>query len=147
MDLLFQLPRMSRLRTTVSKLLALGGLTVASGSTLAYYRYALLGDNAAECRPRAGSVNNFKDFKDTDTVVSERVQNDWDDNWDHRKPMRKKEDPTMVVVEKDYEPSTIPITPEVPKSTATRHVILVRHGQYEMESHDDVNRVLTALGR
>ena len=136
----------SRLRTTVSKLLALGGLTVASGSTLAYYRYALLGDNSAECRPHAGP-GNFKDFKDTDAIVSERVQNDWDDNWDRRKPMRKKEEPAMVVVEKEGEPLTIPITPEVPKPTATRHVILIRHGQYEMESHDDVNRVLTPLGR
>ena len=30
---------------------------------------------------------------------------------------------------------------------ATRHVILVRHGQYNMDSKDDRNRTLTELGR
>lgn len=143
---------MSRLRTTVSKLLALGGLTVASGSTLAYYRYSLLGDNA-ECRPHAPH-NNFKDFKDTDSIVNEQVKKDWDDDWDRRKPLKVNknisDDKTIVVLEKDGETSTIPVIPpipEKPKATATRHVILVRHGQYEMESSHDVNRILTTVGR
>jgi len=140
---------MSRLRTTVSKLLTLGGLTVASGSTLAYYRYSLLGENA-ECRPHAPNV----EFKDTDTIVSEqKSQKPWDDDWDRRKQIRSKklkEDPSIVVLDKDGDLNTIPATPPKPverKPTATRHVILVRHGQYEMDHTDKEKKILTQLGR
>ena len=33
------------------------------------------------------------------------------------------------------------------KSTASRNLILIRHGQYEMGPSDDKNRVLTLLGK
>lgn len=141
---------MARLRTTVSKLFALGGLTVASGSTLAYYRYSLLGENA-ECRPHSSPT--VREFKDTDTIVNERVRNDWDDDWDRRKPIKVKQhlkDDKMVVVEKDGEISNVSVVspqPEVIKPTATRHVLLVRHGQYVMDTNDSEKKVLTTLGR
>ena len=142
---------MSRLKTTVSRLLAIGGLTVASGSTLAYYRYSLLGD--AECRPHAFTKTvPVAEFKDTDAIVAERVSKSWDDDWDRRKHIRDKrkvEDPPIVLVNKDGEANTVPATqtPEMIKPTATRHVILVRHGQYEMDHKDRSKKVLTQLGR
>lgn len=140
---------MSRLKTTVSKLLAIGGLTVASGSSLAYYRYSILGD--AECRPCVKPMS-AAEFKDTDTIVSERVSKAWDDDWDCRKNIcvkKKVEDPSIVVVNKDGETNTVPVIPdpEKIKSTATRHVILVRHGQYEMDHKDRSKKILTQLGR
>ena len=145
---------MSRLKTTVSRLLAIGGLTVASGSTLAYYRYSLLGD--AECRPHAfAKTGPVAEFKYTDAIVAERVSKSWDDDWDRRKHIREKrksneeQQPPIVLVNKDGEASTMTTSPapEVIKPTATRHVILVRHGQYEMDHKDRNKKVLTQLGR
>lgn len=145
---------MSRLKTTVSKLLAIGGLTVASGSTLAYYRYSLLGD--AECRPNAFAKSGpVAEFKDTDAIVAEQVSKSWDDDWDRRKYIREKrkipeeQQPPIVLVNKDGEASTVTPSPvsEAIKPTATRHVILVRHGQYEMDHKDRSKKVLTELGR
>ena len=146
---------MSRMKTTVSRLLAIGGLTVASGSTLAYYRYSLLGD--AECRPHAFSKTGpVAEFKDTDAIVTERVSKSWDDDWDRRKLITREkrktteeQQPPIVLVNKDGEASTVTPSPapEVIKPTATRHVILVRHGQYEMDHKDRNKKVLTQLGR
>ena len=42
----------------------------------------------------------------------------------------------------DYNEKLKKVTP-----TATRHLILIRHGQYEMKPSEDKNRVLTALGK
>lgn len=50
----------------------------------------------------------------------------WDDNWDLRDPQ--------------FMGKT-----ECPK--ATRHLILIRHGQYHIENDDDKDRTLTQLGR
>jgi len=146
---------MSRMKTTVSRLLAIGGLTVASGSTLAYYRYSLLGD--AECRPHAfAKTGPVAEFKDTDAIVTERVSKSWDDDWDRRKLITREkrktteeQQPPIVLVNKDGEASTVTSSPapEVIKPTATRHVILVRHGQYEMDHKDRNKKVLTQLGR
>ena len=51
----------------------------------------------------------------------------WDDDWDFRKPTAERK--------------------EKHGSGAVRHIILVRHGQYEESSHEDAKRVLTPLGR
>ena len=32
------------------------------------------------------------------------------------------------------------------KSSATRHLLLIRHGQYNLEGKDDSQRILTELG-
>jgi serine/threonine-protein phosphatase PGAM5 len=52
---------------------------------------------------------------------------EWDGNWDGRLHLRQKS--------KDGPPAP------------TRHIILVRHGQYDESSKDDERRVLTDLGR
>ena len=51
----------------------------------------------------------------------------WDDDWDFRKPTAERK--------------------EKHGSGAVRHIILVRHGQYEESSSEDAKRVLTPLGR
>jgi serine/threonine-protein phosphatase PGAM5 len=53
----------------------------------------------------------------------------WDYNWDHRSVGQKL-------------PSTAPSS-----STKTRHILLVRHGQYEQGFPDDQQQILTLLGR
>ncbi|XP_053680739.1 serine/threonine-protein phosphatase Pgam5, mitochondrial [Anopheles nili] len=69
----------------------------------------------------------------------------WDWNWDHRdpkslvKPLKKVNDPEA---QNDYNKAL-----EQKKTRAVRHLILVRHGQYNMEGLTDSQRTLTALGR
>lgn len=56
---------------------------------------------------------------------------EWDANWDFREP------------EKDGDGK-----PVKPRALGPhRHVILVRHGQYDETHDDDARRVLTPLGR
>lgn len=54
----------------------------------------------------------------------------WDSNWDQMAP----------------KPPVDGETPP-PKPTATRHLILVRHGQYEMNHSESDKKVLTEIGR
>lgn len=70
---------------------------------------------------------------------------EWDSNWDHREN-------TSIVR---------PVAPNSPKekvdeynkkleqnrSKATRHLILIRHGQYNLDGATDLERKLTELGR
>jgi len=69
----------------------------------------------------------------------------WDDNWDHRSPKAlipkikkisscKSENEVNEAIE-----SVIPV--------ATRHIILIRHGQYNIQGNIDDQRYLTKLGR
>ncbi|XP_062508941.1 serine/threonine-protein phosphatase PGAM5, mitochondrial-like isoform X2 [Corticium candelabrum] len=65
----------------------------------------------------------------------------WDFNWDRRspenmrKPAKKLETDSGKAVDK----------PEKP--TASRHLIFIRHGQYDLKPSDDKLRCLTELGR
>ncbi|XP_052866768.1 serine/threonine-protein phosphatase Pgam5, mitochondrial [Anopheles cruzii] len=69
----------------------------------------------------------------------------WDHNWDHRdprslvKPLKKSEDPEA---QKDYLKEV-----EKKKGRATRHLILIRHGQYNLDGETDLERILTEVGR
>ena len=56
----------------------------------------------------------------------------WDSNWDHREP----ESLSRVRLEEKFE-----------IVTASRHLMLVRHGQYYTNSKSDEERRLTCLGR
>ena len=141
---------MSRLRMTVSRLLALGGLTTVTGSSYALYRYTSLGESPtsiADCKRASPPTMNYGNLE-SDPLNRDKLQ--WDDDWDKRNPkfrdIHEKVDQVIVpVLEQDK------ITKEnpkpFPKPTATRHLILVRHGQYMMESDDDKDRVLTEIGR
>ncbi|KAK7477428.1 hypothetical protein BaRGS_00031330 [Batillaria attramentaria] len=66
----------------------------------------------------------------------------WDYNWDRREPhsiVRPRKD---GVSEEEYQQELKNRTPK-----ATRHLILIRHGQYVDTEKRDENRILTALGR
>ncbi|ETN58734.1 serine/threonine-protein phosphatase PGAM5, mitochondrial [Anopheles darlingi] len=69
----------------------------------------------------------------------------WDFNWDHRepsslvKPLKESNNPDA---DKDYKNAM-----EKKKGRATRHLILVRHGQYNLEGETDAECILTELGR
>jgi serine/threonine-protein phosphatase PGAM5 len=54
----------------------------------------------------------------------------WDYNWDHRSVGRK-----------------LPSTAAPLSNTKTRHILLIRHGQYEQGFPDDHQQILTPLGR
>ena len=60
-----------------------------------------------------------------------RRKANWDSNWDRRNPPKKDEKEGG----------------EVARPIATRHLILIRHGQYENWHSDGDKRVLTELGR
>jgi len=78
----------------------------------------LLAASPAIPRPAPGNGSG-------DVCGAESVQK-WDDNWDLR------------------DPEFLGMT-EFP--TATRHLVLIRHGQYNLEPEDDAERKLTELGR
>lgn len=68
----------------------------------------------------------------------------WDDNWDHRNPKslvkRSKR-------ENAIDDNILNEEIEKVKPTATRHLILIRHGQYNTSGRNDKERILTELGR
>jgi len=59
----------------------------------------------------------------------------WDRNWDFM-------DPSSYV-----KPNSTDEEKEAKKSKATRHIYLIRHGQYDQEHDEDEKRILTAIGR
>ncbi|XP_077996034.1 serine/threonine-protein phosphatase PGAM5, mitochondrial-like isoform X2 [Glandiceps talaboti] len=69
----------------------------------------------------------------------------WDHNWDKRDPGSLVK-PVTKVTELDTG-ETHKEKLENAKSTATRHLFLIRHGQYDMSSHIDEDRKLTELGK
>lgn len=131
---------------TFSRLLALGGFTTAlTGSTFAYYRYNLLGNSGttADCKP----AELFEEEETSPPVEKKR----WDDNWDlHNNKFPIAESSTLKekveVPLVDAVSETISSCPSEPKPTATRHIILVRHGQY-VHNDNDRFRILTDLGK
>lgn len=70
---------------------------------------------------------------------------EWDFNWDHRahtsviKPLPKGATPEQ---ENAYNEKA-----DKPRSKAVRHLIMIRHGQYNMNGTTDPERILTELGR
>jgi len=72
---------------------------------------------------------SYNDDKRTENSNKLRA---WDDNWDQRAP------PTDAADVTDGAKPT--------KATANRHLILIRHGQYDMTHKSDELRILTQLG-
>jgi len=156
---------MSRLRTTFSRLLALGGFTALSGSTFAYYRrYNLLPQTPTG--PECSSESQFYEEPECATSSSgESSKRCWDDNWDRRNPTATSTN-TQTRVQQEQKQrvnnkSDIPFLDAVSESVSTcsildpvggdiacgtRHVLLVRHGQYVYNEGDSF-KVLTDLGR
>lgn len=70
----------------------------------------------------------------------------WDDNWDHRCP-KSLVHPKLIKVSdaKDENETNVALERATPK--VSRHIILIRHGQYNMKGETDDERYLTKLGR
>lgn len=70
----------------------------------------------------------------------------WDFNWDRREPESLIK-PLKGRFKSDFEESSHSEKLEKAKAIATRHLILVRHGQYNLNGKTDEERTLTELGR
>lgn len=62
---------------------------------------------------------------------------EWDSNWDHRANTSLSKSSSSQESDKS----------EKIRSKATRHIILIRHGQYNLKGSTDSQRILTELGR
>jgi len=104
---------------------SLAAFAAMSGSTLVYYIHQRNGgDLTADCKP----------YQHYDGSEPSHTFSPWFDNWDYRHPSR-------------IESSDLPSDEkEKKKPTATRHVILVRHGQYVHSDEGKQFKVLTPLG-
>eukprot|EP00592_Proboscia_alata_P006219 CAMPEP_0194356400 /NCGR_PEP_ID=MMETSP0174-20130528/4061_1 /TAXON_ID=216777 /ORGANISM="Proboscia alata, Strain PI-D3" /LENGTH=343 /DNA_ID=CAMNT_0039125977 /DNA_START=351 /DNA_END=1382 /DNA_ORIENTATION=- len=60
----------------------------------------------------------------------------WDNDWDHRKPISTGD----ANLDREHQR-------DVRKRGVTKHLILIRHGQYDETDKNDEKRILTALGR
>jgi len=77
--------------------------------------------------------NKFKAQLKAETFQSsQQIFPKWNRNWDHREP----------VADKNNNADDITKLP-----TASRHIILIRHGQYNLDGKTDDERYLTDLGR
>ncbi|KAF5307421.1 hypothetical protein FQR65_LT06935 [Abscondita terminalis] len=70
----------------------------------------------------------------------------WDDNWDHRSPTNLIH-PRVIRNAESESDNKINEKLEKVVSKASRHLILIRHGQYNMKGETDLDRYLTPLGR
>ncbi|XP_049879568.1 serine/threonine-protein phosphatase Pgam5, mitochondrial-like isoform X2 [Pectinophora gossypiella] len=111
-------------------LMSLGAL----GGGLAYYH---LNNNDDEKKLRVH--NNAWPKKNCNCPTTK-----WNKNWDCRDPesLVKPPCPGNAQDENRYNEEI-----EKVRSTATRHLILIRHGQYNVSGETDKERVLTELGR
>ena len=84
-------------------------------------------------------------FSSLSTVNQVRDTSKWDSNWDKRDPEALvkplKDDATTEDIQK-REQNVIAAT-----ATAKRYIILVRHGQYNLQASQDYERYLTDLGQ
>lgn len=71
----------------------------------------------------------------------------WDFNWDQRAPSSLVEPPKRMTEEELAQDAAYQEALAKAKSKARRHLILIRHGQYNLDGANDEQRILTELGR
>ena len=81
----------------------------------------------------AVAVFNVTNHNKKKLACSDKPITPWDNNWDGRAPAPDAADS--------------PDGDKPKKPTASRHLLLIRHGQYDMTHNEDELRVLTELGR
>lgn len=131
-----------------SKKLLLGLSLAGCGATAAvlfgYTNDPLSTVKAASLLPDSLS-SQFTSFANRTSLTS-AVK--WDDNWDKRqpesliKPLNGKFGPEYQNQQDSYNERL-----DKAKAIATRHLILIRHGQYNLQGKSDDERYLTELGR
>ncbi|XP_039290940.1 serine/threonine-protein phosphatase Pgam5, mitochondrial-like [Nilaparvata lugens] len=116
--------------TVISRLqkYLLTGLSICGGAVITHYG---LNQNQDHRAYTAWTTNYVPEVK-------------WDHNWDKREPESLVKPPKngKPVDENAYNEMI-----EQKKSKAVRHLILIRHGQYNLSGKVDKERVLTELGR
>ena len=140
---------MARFRASFGRILTIGGLAAAT-SSIAAYQYV---------SERASARAPILDNASIDDVLKPKTQ--WDPDWDRRKfgDLKKKisaKNLRTIDENTNYEKNTQKMadeningvdsneTDKQPK--ATRHLIFVRHGQYNYGKTDE-DRTLTDIGR
>ncbi|KAJ6634921.1 Serine/threonine-protein phosphatase Pgam5, mitochondrial [Pseudolycoriella hygida] len=118
--------------TTLSRIQKLVAIAVGGAGGVAVYLYTAKRDNA--------SVYNSWT---TNTVVPDEAK--WDFNWDHRDPKSIVKPPSKHATEDEINSYNEKL--EAVKPKAVRHLILIRHGQYNLEGLTDDQRYLTETGR
>ncbi|XP_062399056.1 serine/threonine-protein phosphatase PGAM5, mitochondrial isoform X2 [Sardina pilchardus] len=124
----------------------------ASGSAVLVYAAS-----AAESRGYFGETQGERPWYKTGLAIIHAAQpsvllsgnnsvqpsgNGWDSNWDKR-------DPASLTNGKKKESTGDDLVTEVEnnKPKATRHILLIRHSQYNLSGSEDKERYLTPLGR
>jgi len=117
--------RSQKLKSLVYGLGALGG-TVAIFATVIEHLYG-------EEKQRGAKLQQLNAEMDTrgGPSLAQLQHSSWDYNWDRRDPSYQRGSDTN----NNYTP------------TATRHILLIRHGQYNLAGKTDQERYLTDLGR
>jgi serine/threonine-protein phosphatase PGAM5 len=103
------------------------GFCAASGAVTYYYL------NSSEKKVYASWTVNYEPS----------AHAKWDDNWDHRSPKYLKQ----PKISKDENNNLISNDVEKSKPKSTRHLILIRHGQYNLGGQTDEMKTLTKLGQ
>lgn len=135
---------MSILRGTKKLLLAAG---LAGCGMAAAVLFTGLHKDTESFKAHATALAPFNDYKFIN--LHQFTSTKWDYNWDKREPNSLlpplKGDFGTSLPESDQDEYNKRL--EEVKSTATRHLLLIRHGQYIMDADKDEFRQLTSLGR
>ncbi|NP_001161683.1 phosphoglycerate mutase family member 5 [Acyrthosiphon pisum] len=112
-------------------------LSTGVGAVSGYAVYSYLGSNDTEVQVQNGIEQRY--YK-----IFENKETKWDSNWDKRqsKSLVKPVDSNKSDLQDKYDKKI-----ESQKSRATRHIFLIRHGQYNLSGETDGDRKLTELGR
>ena len=113
------------------KLFISAGLAVGCGTASAVLFSGLKGDGF---KARAANVyeNHFNDHSNTGSLFASLK---WDNDWDRMEPLSPTEPNKSDVPQEDK--SNDKENEEKPKPKACRHIILVRHGQYNSDEKTD----------
>ena len=142
---------MARFRASFGRILTIGGLTAATSSVAVYNAFVT---------DRASAQSPILDAP-VETLEDRLKTKQWDSDWDRRNfgDIKKKiasKNLTVIddtVLKKNFSVESDSSSGEedatedkIKKPKATRHLIFVRHGQYNSGKSDD-EKTLTDLGR
>jgi len=95
-------------------------------------------------------LNNNNSVEPIDFMSSNYKATPWDSNWDRRAPaalLHKKQSDKLNGNNVDVNNNQVNGELKKVTPTASRHLILIRHGQYNLDGSTDSGRTLTQLGK